>query len=95
MPKFKVCLQQYVEKTTAIEIEAKTVHDAICLAVDKAESNEVKWEDGDDSENVSCYCVMDAAGNIVYERKIMWCTIAIIIIAPSLAFVAWGLWRNS
>ncbi len=63
--KYRVLLQQYVEQTASIEIEADTPEDAKDIALNRAA--EAEWGPGDDAYDVDCYAVMDGAG-IVWER---------------------------
>jgi len=66
MPKFKVHLQQYVEKTAIIEVEADDTQDAKSKALGDAHSAE--WTDGDDAYDVSVYSIHDEADELVWER---------------------------
>lgn len=66
MPKFKVHLQQYVEKIATIEVEAVDEDDARNTA--KTQAHKAEWIDGDDAYSVEVYAVHDGAGNLVWER---------------------------
>lgn len=65
MPKYRVCLQQYVEQIAVVEVEAETPEKAKALALDDADK--ATWTAGDDAYDVDCYAVMRGA-DIVWER---------------------------
>jgi hypothetical protein len=76
MPKFMVQLQQYVEETALVEIEADTVSQAIELAEQMYDAGEVdNWEDGwDVVRGLAVDCsdpalrVFDETGAKVWDR---------------------------
>jgi hypothetical protein len=69
MPKFKVCVQQYVEEIASIWIVADTPEKAVALAEQElADGNVDAWHDGDDIKDRDVYAVLDASGNSVWER---------------------------
>lgn len=67
MPKFKVYLQQYVERVAIVEVEASDAGMAAQIAKTNLDSS-ATWEDGDDALSVDIYEVQDAAGQTVWER---------------------------
>lgn len=67
MPKFKVFLQQYVERVAIVEVEASDAGMAAQIAKTDLASS-ATWEDGDDAQSVDIYEVQDAAGQTVWER---------------------------
>lgn len=67
MPKFKVQLQQYVEKVAIVEVDAESVEAARDSAL-SFEAISADWQDGDDAYAVDAYAVLDEAGNTVWER---------------------------
>lgn len=67
MPKFKVFLQQYVERVATVEVEASDANRAIQIAKTNLAS-QATWEDGDDAYSVDVYAVHDSAGDLVWER---------------------------
>lgn len=66
MPRFQVCLQQYVEQVTSVEIEAEDEQDAKDKALAMADTFE--WKTGDDAYDVEAYAILDADGAVVWER---------------------------
>lgn len=66
MPKFKVHLQQYVEKVATVEIEASDAGMAAQIA--KRDAHLADWQDGDDAYSVSVYAVHDEKGDVFWER---------------------------
>lgn len=66
MPKFKVHLQQYVERVATVEVEASDAGMAAQIAKTDLASS-ATWEDGDDAMSVNIYAVHDAAGELVWE----------------------------
>ena len=66
MPRFKVHLQQYVERVTTVEVEADDESAAVIEA--KSKASRADWVDGDDAYAVDVYAVHDGNGNIVWER---------------------------
>jgi hypothetical protein len=74
MPKFKVCVQQYVEETAIVEIEADTLELARVAVVDKLRDGDItNWEPGDDILTDSSgfggvYAVKDENDELVWER---------------------------
>lgn len=63
MAKFKVHLQQYVERVATVDVEAEDEGAAIAAA--KIEAMKAKWQDGEDAYTVDAYAVCDASGNII------------------------------
>jgi hypothetical protein len=69
MKKFKVHVQQYVEETATVEIEADTVEEAVDIAHRMLRNGEVEdWSDGDDTINSDVYAAMDEDGELAWER---------------------------
>lgn len=66
MAKFTVCLQQYVEQTAEVVVEAETPEDAIDEAYSVADT--AKWKPGDDAYDVDAYLVQNEADETVWER---------------------------
>jgi len=67
MPKFKVFLQQYVERVAVVEVEASDAGMAAAIAKTDLASS-ATWEDGDDTMSVNIHAVCDEAGETVWER---------------------------
>lgn len=68
MPMFKVCVQQYVEETAIVEVEAKNAAEAEDLVDQMLRDGDVDgWEDGDDIIDRRVYSILDEAGNVVEE----------------------------
>lgn len=68
MPMFKVCVQQYVEETALVEVEAKNAAEATDLVDQMLRDGDVDgWEDGDDIIDRRVYSILDEAGNVVEE----------------------------
>lgn len=63
---FKVNVQQYVEKTATIEVEAENAERAKELALNNADL--ATWSDGDDAGKVEAYSIHDHMGDLVWER---------------------------
>lgn len=71
MPKFKVHVQQYVEETATIEVEAEDAGMAAQVArkmMRSDEADDIEWGDGDDVIHQDIYAVHDGNGNVVWER---------------------------
>ena len=66
MAKFKVHMQQYIERVATVEVEADNEADARDLAKHRADA--ATWTDGDDAYSVEVYAVADEAGAMVWER---------------------------
>jgi len=61
---YRVCLQQYVEQVTTMEIEADSAEQAEDMALQLAP--DANWEAGDDAYDVRCYQVENLeTGDIV------------------------------
>lgn len=67
MPKFKVFLQQYVERVAIVEVEASDAGMAAAIAKTDLASS-ATWEDGDHARFLDVYKIQDAAGQTVWER---------------------------
>jgi len=69
MPKFKVCVQQYVEETAFVMIEADTPELAMARGEAMLRDGTVEdWGAGDDIKDESVYAVLDMDDNMVWER---------------------------
>lgn len=69
MPRFKVCVQQYVEETAEIEIDADTPEEAMRKGEKMLADGDVdSWGAGDDITDREVYAVLDAGGGMVWER---------------------------
>lgn len=68
MPKFKVCVQQFVEQIGVVEIEAATPEDAVQAYKGDRTGHDVVWQQGEDTQPSDAYAVMDATGATVWER---------------------------
>lgn len=69
MPKFKICVQQFVEETAALEIEADTAEQAVAIAERKLSAGEIdNWSAGDDITDREVYAILDKHGDAVWER---------------------------
>jgi hypothetical protein len=69
MAKFKVCVQQYVEETAVLEIDAETPEDAVAIGRQMLSDGDIdNWGDGDDTMHQDVYVVLDANRDIVWER---------------------------
>ncbi|MCK1543327.1 hypothetical protein IVB12_15535 [Bradyrhizobium sp. 179] len=75
MPMFKVCVQQYVEETAVVEIEAGTAEKARQVAERMLRDGLIEdWQDGDDvlqDGNLGyggVYAVKDEGDVVVWER---------------------------
>lgn len=66
MPKFKVCVQQYVEMIASVVVEAATPEEAADM-VEQDGASEFDWQDGDDAEDMRVYAVLDESGEAVLE----------------------------
>jgi hypothetical protein len=66
MPKFRVLLQQYVEMTAAVEIEAASIQAAReCVLTDLASGAD--WAPGEDAYEVRTYAIFED-DRLVWER---------------------------
>lgn len=74
MPKFKVCVHQYVEEIGSVTVFAETPEKAVEIAEQElADGNICNWQDGDDviksGDYGGVYAVLDHRGNdVVWER---------------------------
>ena len=71
LTRYKVYLQQYVENTAMVEIEAATPEDAIDQALFANFGEHVinaVWTPGDDAYDADVYMVKDMDDNEVWER---------------------------
>lgn len=69
MPKFRVCLQQYIERVAAVEVEADTPEQAKEIGWARVACPPgVEWEDGDDASEIEVYAVLDTDGEVVWGR---------------------------
>lgn len=66
MPKFRVHLQQYVEMTATLEVEAADADEARDRALTDAPS--AAWDNGDDAGPVQAYAVHNEKEELVWER---------------------------
>lgn len=68
MPKFRVHVQQYVEETATVIIEADTPEAAAAKYNDAPHDFEPDWSDGDNIIDREAYSVTDKRGDILWER---------------------------
>lgn len=69
MPKFKVCVQQYVEEIAHVMVEAETPEKAVEIAEQKLADGDIdNWRDGDDIIQAEAYAVLDETGESVWDR---------------------------
>lgn len=71
MPKFKVHVQQYVERVATIIVEAENSEDAADSAARILKYNtrkRIRWTEGDDAERAEVYAVANMKNEIVWER---------------------------
>ena len=71
MSKFKVCLTRMVEETVAVEVDARDIQSAIIqvhMMMGDGRVNDLEWEEGDTMYDQDIYAVLDAAGEVVWER---------------------------
>lgn len=68
MPKFRVCVQQFVEEVGSVLIDAPTAEEAAKAYNDDPGSFDVDWSDGDDINGQEAYCVQDRQRNTLWER---------------------------
>jgi hypothetical protein len=66
--RYKVLVQQYVEETAEVWVEAEGVDDAIEAAMTKVRDGEVAWGEGDDVADRAAYAVYDHEEQLVWER---------------------------
>jgi hypothetical protein len=67
--RFKVCVQQYVEETAAIYVDAVDPNAAVAIADQKLADGDVdNWQAGDDFKDREVYAVLDNRGDSVWER---------------------------
>lgn len=69
--KYQVCVQQYVEEITSIEIEADTSEQAAAIGQQMLNDGNVDveaWVAGDDITGRDVYAVLDPGGETVWER---------------------------
>ena len=63
---FTVLMQQYVEHTASMGIDAFSPEEAKDIALTRA--YEAEWKEGEDSYDAEAYMVMDEGGDVVWER---------------------------
>ena len=68
MPTFRVHVQQYVEETATIEIEAATADEAAAKYNAAPHDFDPDWSDGDDIINREAYAVTDSRGDHLWDR---------------------------
>lgn len=69
MPRYRVCVQQYVEETAVLEITAATPDIAAEMAGKRLRAGDIdNWQAGDDITNQAVYAVLDENRDIVWER---------------------------
>jgi len=67
MPKFKVHVQQYVERVATVELEATTPDQARALFMSGHGWDDIKWEPGDDAQPARVYAIADGSDEIVWQ----------------------------
>lgn len=75
MPRFKVCVQQFVEEIAEIEVEADTPENAarqVDEALNSYDYDEPDWRDGDDVQNRRIYAIRDEHDNEIWKAIWKW-----------------------
>lgn len=69
LPVFRVCVQQYVEETAVVEVEAIDLDAAMAEAKRRLDAGEVEnWAPGDDTTGREIYAVFDHRGDDLWSR---------------------------